>query len=72
MGAALPTADRAKSPIYSPTTMESTVLYSCWAKLPISMGMENSNRRFHGAPSVILWAANNARMFTSIDLFSRK
>ena len=49
----LPTAARALSPTYLPTTMESTVLYSCCAILPNSMGTANSAIRCQGAPMVI-------------------
>ena len=42
MGAALPTDARALSPMYFPTTILSTVLYNCWAILPITIGIENN------------------------------
>ena len=53
MGPAVPTAARAVSPIYLPTTMESTVLYSCWARLPISSGTENLISPRMGLPWVM-------------------
>ena len=53
IGPAVPTAASAVSPIYWPTMMESTVLYSCWAKLPISSGIEKRARTVSGRPTVI-------------------
>ena len=64
MGMALPTADNASSPTYWPTTIESAVLYSCCAKFPSSIGMENSKIRFQGRPTVISLAENNSRIRT--------
>ena len=55
MGPAVPTAARAVSPMYWPTMMESTVLYSCWVKLPISSGTEKRARTFSGLPTVMSW-----------------
>ncbi len=67
-GMALPTAARALSPTYFPITIESTVLYNCWATLPINMGIENSTIRFHGVPTVMSFGENNCARFT-ISLF---
>ena len=53
IGPALPTAASALSPTKRPTMMLSTVLYSCWAILPISMGMEKRMIWVTGFPSRI-------------------
>ena len=53
IGPALPTAASALSPTKRPTMMLSTVLYSCWAILPISMGMEKRMICVTGFPSRI-------------------
>ena len=59
MGLALPTAAKALSPTYFPTTILSTVLYSCWAILPMSMGIVKATIFSHGFPTVISTWANN-------------
>ena len=61
-----PTADSARSPTYLPTMTVSAVLYSCWAKLPRSMGMENSKIRFQGEPRVMSLAENNSFSFMQV------
>ena len=53
IGPALPTAARALSPTKRPTIMLSTVLYSCCAILPSSMGMVNRTICFTGLPTRI-------------------
>ncbi len=68
-GEALPTAASALSPTYFPTTMESTVLYNCWAMLPISMGIANKVIFFQGTPSVMSVGANS--FLSKFMIFSR-
>ena len=53
-----------------PTMIESAVLYSCCARFPSSMGIQNSIIRFHGAPSVISRAANSSFMRKFTHSFS--
>ncbi len=53
IGPAVPTAASAVSPMYLPTTMESTVLYSCCARLPIRSGSENWISLLIGLPVVM-------------------
>ena len=52
MGKEEPTAATASSPTNFPTTMVSTMLYSCWNKLPATMGRAKKNSSFRGRPSV--------------------
>jgi hypothetical protein len=58
MGPALPTAASALSPTKRPTMMLSTVLYSCCAMFPISIGIMKFTIRAAGLPVVISTAAN--------------
>ena len=51
-----PTAPSAASLTKLPTTMPSTVLYSCCRNCPAIMGRANSNIFFHSAPTVISFA----------------
>ena len=60
IGEALPTAASALSPTYMPTMTESAVLYICCARLPISIGRENSRIRRQGAPCDISCAEKSA------------
>ena len=53
IGPAAPTAASALSPTYLPTMIESTVLYICCARLPISSGIENAARFISGLPTVM-------------------
>ena len=66
IGEALPTAASALSPTYMPTMTESAVLYICCARLPISIGRENSRIRRQGAPCDISCAEKSAcrRLFS--------
>ncbi len=52
-GNAVPTAARAVLPTNRPTTMLSTMLYSCWNKLPASSGSANNRISRAGLPLVI-------------------
>jgi hypothetical protein len=53
IGIEAPTAERALSPTYLPTTIESTVAYSCWAKFPMRSGTENLSKLLMGRPWVM-------------------
>ena len=64
IGPEVPTAARAASPTYWPTMMESTVLYSCWARLPISSGMENRISPVMGLPLVMSCTPKNRLSFS--------
>ena len=57
----LPTAARALLPKNRPTTMESTVLYSCWSRFPRIRGIEKINNCFQMEPEVIRSAEPMAR-----------
>ena len=59
IGPALPTAASALSPTKLPTTTLSTVLYSCWAILPINMGTVKIRIFSQGFPTVMSTGANN-------------
>ena len=59
-GPLAPTAASAASPMYWPTMTASTVLYSCWARLPISSGAEKSAMFFRGLPWVMSCAPKRA------------
>ena len=52
-GPALPTAARALSPTKRPTMMLSTVLYSCWAMFPSSIGIAKRTICVTGWPTRI-------------------
>ena len=52
----VPTAARAWVPTYWPTTMVSTVLYSCWKKVPIKMGKKKIKSCFQITPVVMLFS----------------
>ena len=58
-GPARPTAPSAASPTYRPTTIASTVLYNCCARLPSSRGIENSAMPDMGLPCVRSRGANS-------------
>lgn len=47
------TAARASFPEKFPTIRESTVLYSCWNRFPMKMGMAKAIIRFQMGPVVI-------------------
>ena len=49
----VPTAARAWVPTYWPTTMVSTVLYSCWKKVPMRIGKKKMSSCFQMTPSVM-------------------
>ena len=68
MGPALPTAARALSPTKRPTMTLSAVLYSCWARLPISMGMVNFMICPTGEPSVMSIGLKNSCSFSFIAI----
>ena len=48
-----PIAARASAFTYLPTITESTRLYTCWKRLPMSMGTEKRSISDTGLPSVI-------------------
>lgn len=62
-GPLAPTAASALSPTKRPTAIESTVLYICCARLPISRRMENCSRRESGRPTVTSCAEKNGETF---------
>ena len=53
MGLATPTAARASLPSTRPTMAASTVLYSCWNRLPSIMGMAKRMMAGIAGPTVI-------------------
>ena len=47
-----PTAAAASLPRFCPTKIKSTVLYSCWIRLPANSGSENQNSGLAIGPCV--------------------
>ena len=60
------TAPSASAPTKFPTTILSTVLYSCWNIFPMKRGKANFTRCFQIMPSVMSFIVDLAKIFTPL------